>query len=650
MKKFIFLTVVFFFYLLLPPSSFGAGAGITSIIHNGDTVITAGEDGFIVIWNTQQETAVERFQLTPYKIKTMVKHPTRDEICIIEMGEMDTYKISAWNYKRKEKLFSINSNNPLTFVNYSAGGSFIITTGPEAQKLSLLDSVTGNIIASLDIPHGITTFGITGRNERNIFLYQSENENFEGQLLYINSNSASTTGRFTAPADITSPLIFGNNRFMAGVTRDGLVLVDAASGNILDNMEAIKTWALLYPADDGFYCLNTENENLFLYRFSVDRNGNLITRQRTPIDFSSDTISAFAYNTTTVFASSNGELFITNQQGRTFPFTYTNQTRVLEIGVSGSSIAVLTENSELFFLPFHYNLLQNNQNITFTQKDGYTRIDALGTNDGRFILWQSGNTRNLSLLISENTQNTPLELNVLTGRSPLRSVSSLNNKILALDASGNVSVRSIVNDLLSQSPDFTFSSLGAIDASFVNEDYFLLCRSVSGANSPFIFVNYNTGETVPVPFSAQAGIMAYTGRNSGITLAAAVERNAAWKTTSVFRVSAAAAAGAPVKILEYPGEDIYLSIAESANSLAVTVGSEGARIIRQDADIFFERTAGLPVKLLGNNDFFIVLDSEGNISWHDNSNGRLLAVFKLNENRWTLTVSGREISGTFLAR
>jgi hypothetical protein len=59
-----------------------------------------------------------------------------------------------------------------------------------------------------------------------------------------------------------------------------------------------------------------------------------------------------------------------------------------------------------------------------------------------------------------------------------------------------------------------------------------------------------------------------------------------------------------------------------------------------------ERTNGLPVKLFGYDRFFISLDSEGNIAWHDNRTGRLLAVFSLNENRWTLSTT-REISGEF---
>jgi hypothetical protein len=96
MKK-IFL--LFLFFISLPLFSFDIAGGhrgkVTALIHNTDTVISAGEDGFIVIWSVSQRAAMEKFQLTTNSIKSMVKHPLKDEICIIESGDMGNNKISA---------------------------------------------------------------------------------------------------------------------------------------------------------------------------------------------------------------------------------------------------------------------------------------------------------------------------------------------------------------------------------------------------------------------------------------------------------------------------------------------------------------------------------------------------------------------------
>jgi hypothetical protein len=101
------------------------------------------------------------------------------------------------------------------------------------------------------------------------------------------------------------------------------------------------------------------------------------------------------------------------------------------------------------------------------------------------------------------------------------------------------------------------------------------------------------------------------------------------------------------RIFEYPGEAVHLSIAESAGRLAVSAGSEGAFLPGNEL-VYFERTNGLPVKLLGCDGFFLSLDSEGNIAWHDNRNGRVLAVFSLHGDTWNLKLNNRELTGRLL--
>jgi hypothetical protein len=135
--------------------------------------------------------------------------------------------------------------------------------------------------------------------------------------------------------------------------------------------------------------------------------------------------------------------------------------------------------------------------------------------------------------------------------------------------------------------------------------------------------------------------MIYTGK-SGKIYAETVERDKDRYNTTVVDLSNTST---PVKIFEYSGEATHLSIAESSEQLAIVCGSLGAFIYDEEITCF-ERTKGLPVKLLGSDDFFVSLDSEGNIAWHDNRDGKILAVFSLYKDRWVL-VSATEISGRF---
>jgi hypothetical protein len=289
-----------------------------------------------------------------------------------------------------------------------------------------------------------------------------------------------------------------------------------------------------------------------------------------------------------------------------------------------------------------YSLIHEKKELALERKNGYSRITALSGDGDKFILWQSSNTQYAPRIVNANHDIDEQNLS-FPGRFPLRSVSSINNRILVLDSAGNSYLYNTDNS--SERARLVFSSVGAIDASFINGENFLLSRSVISGNSPFLYVNISTGETVPFLYNAQAGIMSYTGK-SGSIYAAAVERDSDGIKTTVINLYASAETrartGTSVKILEYPGQGSSLSIAESGSSLAVSF-AEGTAIYGETV-VHFERTQGLAQILLGSDNFFICLDSEGNISWHDNATGNLLAVFRLYEENWTLS-STTEISG-----
>ncbi|MDR2941696.1 MAG: hypothetical protein LBV17_03795 [Treponema sp.] len=644
MKK---IFTLFLFFISLPLFCFdiaGSHRGkITALIHNTDTVISAGEDGFIVIWSVSRREAVERFQLTKNGIKSMVKHPLKDEICVIESSDIGDDKISAWNYKTKEKLFSVGEK--ADFVNYSAGGTYVIIADLNDSRIILRDSSNGHALSDMDIPPGKVTFGITGKTEQNILLYQGENEDFEGQILYLDMESFSVTGRFNAPANLSNIIIFGNNLWLAGINSSGLLITDAASGMALDSVPNIEKSALLYPINDGFFCFSHEKN--ILYRFTVDRRGIIVKRQNLFIvPNNEETISAFAVNVTAVFADEGGNLFMagltSESQGKLFKMAHNFQTRIIEIAANDKSIAFLTEDGGLGFLPHDFKFINDNYKFFLKKTSGFTRMTAIASLSSKenqrepYILWQGDNAQIIPKIVYSDLTDDEIPLNFMIERKPLRSISSKNGNILVLDSAGRLSIYNFNNF----KAGFTSSYVGAVESAFVDENYLLLCRSAINGNSPFLFVNYRTGETIPVTLEAQAGIFAYTG-NSGRIYAASVTRQWLGVKTKISELSINKPAY-NVTLYVYGGEASNLSIAEVNGVSAITGGSEGATIYHM---IDFERTQGLSVKLLGLKDFFLSLDSEGNISWH-NTDGKLLAVFRINKDKWVLETDGKTFGGT----
>jgi WD40 repeat protein len=652
MNKFVFFVFLFLSALQLSFTADilnGHRGNVTSITHNGDNIISAGEDGFIVIWDIKEKSSIVRFQLTTYSIIAMVKHPQKEEICIIESGGIDDYRISVWNYTYKKKLFSKQSSEPLTYVNYSSGGGYLIAAGLNGS-LVLLNSGTGEIISVPTIPAGTVSFAMTGKSERNILLYQPNHdyypENDSGLILYFDMAASSVVRSFKTQGDLSNPVIFGNGRFLAGLQGGTITVIDVTEGNLLDVYEDIERNALLCPAGDGFYCL-TQKGGPLLLKFTIDRHGNLNLQQKFSLSHELGTVSAIAYNGNLTFAAADGKLFIHDSKNNIYQMKHNFQARITEIAAGHPVIAVLTEKNELFFIPEDYRLLEDKKALTFELRNGYTKISAIPASSSdkgiirRFILWQNVNTIFAPQIVYSNHDVEEYSLNFIFSRFPVRSIVCKHDKFLVLDAGGRASVFNLLN--LSTKANFTFSSVGAIDAAFIDNENFILCRSVISGSSPFLIVNSKTGETVPVFYPAQAGVMVYIGV-SGNIYACAVEQDIDNYKTAVIKILLPAAR--TEKLFDFIGEDTQICAAESSFSFAAS-GGEGAAIYG-DRKILFERTDGLPVKLTGCEEFFIVLDSEGNIAWHNNKTGKLLAVFKLYEDLWILKTGTEEISGSLL--
>ena len=93
-------------------------------------------------------------------------------------------------------------------------------------------------------------------------------------------------------------------------------------------------------------------------------------------------------------------------------------------------------------------------------------------------------------------------------------------------------------------------------------------------------------------------------------------------------------------------------MAESGGNFATTLGNGMATLYLNQrtgyGEVTFEGGGAFPVKITDGGRNFIVLNGEGAVSWHDNQTGKLLAVFRLYQDFWTLEKNepfgpGREI-------
>jgi WD40 repeat protein len=623
-----------------PLNTMTAAAGhrgaVNTLLYDGENrILSAGEDGFLTIWDIRQNMASSRFQLSPYGIRSMVLRPGKTQLTLIESDDLGLYRISVWDYAAKQKLFTLRFRDSVSYINYSGGGNFLIAARSGRTGVVFIHPETGELLNSPADLTGPVGFAATGMSERTMLAYLSS-----GALSYWNLESGTEISHVPVPANMSSPLLFGNNRFFGGIDTQGLAVLDAVSGALLFREQGISPGTLFSagPSAAGFFCLAGESGTQTLYYFGINGGGTLEIKGSVRIPPAIRDITAGAGEEaagTAALGTGDGRVWTLSQNGSPRSMAVRYQRRILEAAVSRSSLAFLDTENSLAFIPRDYTLFKNNDALRIERGEGYTRIasdpESYGGGPERFLLWQGENTRTFPVL---RTAGNVFVLDKLPLRFPIISAALLGEKALFLDFTGNITVLSaITGDVI-----FSFSSRGSLDAAFLDGENIILGRGALTGSTPFLAVNIETGETLPITYPSAIGAKVYRG-SGGIIYGAAIDQEPGNPKTAIVCINPSNPS-LLTRLIEYQGEDTLFDIAESEGILASTLGGDGATLYGPGGIYALERGPGLPVRLIEDGNYFIALDNEGNISWHDPQSGKLLALFRLYDDEWILERPG----------
>jgi hypothetical protein len=634
---------------------------ITSIQYDGQWLLSAGEDGFLGIWDPVERRAVMRFQLSKLPILAMVRRPGKTQIACVEDEGLGQYRISAWDYLSLKNIFTLRFQDPVWSLSYSAGGSYLAISRSGHTGMVLVNPETGEpLLDPRNTPDEFpfsTCFTAIGRTERVILVYSASGSlsywelKKDGELrLEPVLDDFALPLSFDVPENLQSPMLFGNNRFFAGFDGGGLVVFQADTGLELDRDRSLP-WGKLAAGGDELYCLTVSADSSGgreftgregIYQFRINDYGRL---QR--VGFYPSPANTVPSALALIPQEGTAPLIVLGDRGALLPlgspFSFPAPLETREpLGIRGVAagereIAFITGKNSLGLIPLDFRELKDGAFLSLENAGDYTRIAAAGTvfsfREGkpadRFILWQDGSPQPPPHIRSPGGGiSLPLPLpGSGSGRGfPLRSVSALGDQGLFLDVGGNVSVIALTDGQTL----YTETSAGSTDAAFINENSIILGRS---SGEPFLMINTGTRETVPVPYPSSIGIQVYRGPSGRIYGAAAEERPEGLRTSIVYIDPRDPSGLRP--LAEYRGEDTALSIAESGGYVASTLEEGG--IYSSWGMIRLGRGPALPLQIAGKDLFFIVLDAEGGISWHESRTGEMLALFRLYEDRWTLS-------------
>jgi WD40 repeat protein len=614
-------------------------------------ILSAGMDGFLGIWNVRNNSAMDRFQVSPYAIRSMILRPGKSQVALVESDGVGVYRISAWDYGLKQNLFTLRFRDPITFITYSASGNFLIVARSARNGVVFIHPETGEVLDSPPNQTGAVSFAATGRSERTMMSYASS-----GQITYWALDTGGAIQNSVAPANLLNPILFGNNRYLCGIDSNGLVVVDAVTGReIVRDLHVVR--GKLFPVSSSdlleFMYLGTMDNSanrghITLVHYTITTQGTLEGKNRStfsamPLISSGVTAAAGAVALGTV----DGGIWLFEVNDREpRAMNRVKLTQISSAAISGDSLAFVTEDKRLSILPLDYRALRDRDTITLEDGRGNTHISgdsAMGAGTpGRFLFWQADNTRSFPILVTG--AGTPERQDVILGRmalrQPLRSVSLLGNQALFLDSVGNITLLSTETGIST----FTYTATDPLDVSFLDNETIIIGHSDLSQTSPFLVVNTVTQETVPFIYPSTVGATLY--RSSGGAVYGGVVEGSSDSATTALLLLDIENPSASTRLVEYQGEDTSFIIAQSGRSVASTIGGNGPTLHSSRGFVPFERSPSLPVNLIGSEMYFIVLGRDGSMSWHNPVTGSFLARLRLLETEWILeTADRRQLRG-----
>jgi hypothetical protein len=615
-------------------------------------ILSAGEDGSVVIWDGEARAARERFQLSRYPLEKLAVRPASSEAVVYESDGIDFYRVSVWDYAKKERRFTLPVTNPVLYCGYTAQGKYLVLSSPDG--LLIFDSETGERRGEMPGGYAVT-FAVSNRTETTLQTYSSL-----GVLAYWDLDGSRLLQSFTVPANLSTPLVFGNYRFLAGQDGSRLLLIDAVSGKIFFETQAVADSVLFRAGDTSFfrvsYIYGKEDGGGVLKRelFTVNATGS-VERGETLVRMNA-VLSTTAPLDGRQFlgGSDDGLLAIAvDDADEALFFSFKNQRRLLDAAASPGLIAFTDEKGCGAFIPDDFNSLSSSDSITLFGTNSSNRVTSDG--GGSFLFWHYGEWETSTMppertfpfvKIPEGPPGAGYLFNASNSPGPLRNAAIDGGKVLFLDLSGGINVFSSKDGRRL----FSYNSALLLDAVFIDGRNILVARNAeAGRNSsPFLLADTLTGETLPAAYPAPIAFTLYKNPPGNI-YAAVLKTNGPDLSTQVIRFNRQKPYASDT-ILEYRGEDTdFLFIEYGATGedglaarFASTAGSEEAFIV-PDGDVesgvkkVIDRVPAFPRKLLPCNGNFAALDDDGTVSWYDGASGKLLAMLRFYETEWLLS-------------
>ena len=585
-----------------------AAVADSSVTHS---FFAAGKDGFMTRFS-YGTMKPETWQVSTMPIKRIAAHPKKALVAVYETDGFSVHKISLWDWQTKKQLYAKRFSSSILSLSWSAQGTYLFIGTASTEGITILDA-SGKIKKVYPRPPGIVLLAATGPSEKSIVTYGET-----GRLVYADIAKKSILTQYETEDRLESPELIKNYTQIIGYKNGNVVVVKAASGEVLKS----------YPARSALFAGKiTDSLPVWIEKGDTRQTWHLCQGdKRSPafsLPYPAAITAARHVDSTVVIGTDDGRLYRLKQNSDA-AISLTE----LNIDTSMQVSDICTKDSKIYMLSgstLYVAASPEDKPEPIIQSVSGERCTVYGNG---FLFWSA--EKNAPLYYAEEGQ-TPAVL--YRPRERLNSVSVYNDTIAAVRAFSGL----VLLDGKSGAPLFTYQAAGLQDAVQVNDTFVLITKSTGGVISqPLLLIDIRTSETIPlnmegdIAFSAQANNKV---KNTFSCFRLKTEKAAQTDLMTMKIDTVYPARSAFTAALSYGDENLQASLYDDGYAVLTNLGKnqlsyydKKRRSIRQ-----LPRDYALSRKALMTDAYIVSVNYDGSLSWFNRRTMQLLQHTPLTE-------------------
>jgi len=588
--------------------------GVAAIADSSVTrsFFAAGKDGFITRFS-YRTMKPETWQVSTMPVKRIAAHPKKALIAVYETDGFSIHKISLWDWQTKKQLYAKRFTSSVLSLSWSAQGTYLFIGTASTEGITVLDA-NGNVKKVYPRPPGIVLLAATGPSEKSIVTYGET-----GRLVYADIAKKSILTQYETEDRLENPELIKNYTQIIGYKNGNVVVVKAASGEVLEN----------YPARSALFAGKiTDSLPVWIEKGESGRTWYLCQGDKKSPAFSlphpADITAARHVDAAVVIGTDDGRLYrLTQNKDAEILLTELN------IDVSIPIRDICTKDSKIYMLSgstLYVSTSPADKPEPVIQSVSGDRCTVYGNG---FLFWSA--EKNAPLYYAEEGQ-TPVVL--YRPRERLNSVSVYNDTIAAVRAFSGL----VLLDGKSGKQLFTYQAAGLQDAVQVDDTFVLITKSTGGViRQPILLINIKTGETIPLNMDGDIAFSVQGNNKVANTFSCFRLKTEKSEQTDLMTMkldTAYPARSSFAAVLSYSDEDLQASLYDDGYAVLTTLGKNQLTYYdkRRRSSRQLPRDYALPRKALMTETYIVSVNYDGSLSWFNRRTMQLLQYKTFTEN------------------